>query len=271
MAVTEHRKKYPDWRFRTSANTPGKIKDGPKRKNNRKARGEADKKVKDREKRCDRIADLLAAGKTGADLEKAIEKFDHELEDGLKVEEDGCGVFTAKPQECVAPVGVGNAPTDAGEVADVMNNEDTLDVPSPVSLPEAREASDDPSSARFCTPLTSMFRRSSSAPAAQSRAAVGQTFLPNAPNLGRRESFSSFSYYPNFQLPPSLPDSVGHGLDTRVECKASADVNVAAMRHSDWGYQPSPFAIFHPPSSSELVYTEWEKVSLSSRLAKTIS
>lgn len=268
VALTEHRKKYPDWRFRTTANALAKVKDGPKRKNNRKARVEVDKKVKNREKRCDRIADLLAAGKTGADLEKAIEKFDHELEDGLKVKDEGCGVFATKPQESVPPLGAGNVLNDVGEVGNLKSCEESLEASCPVSPPETCETSHDSCNTRFCTPLTSMFRRSSSAPAAHTRPAVGDTTLPNAPYLGRRESFSSFSCYSDQQLPPALPGGVGHGVDTRVERKGNAEFNVAAMRQSDWNYQPSPFTFFQPPSSPELVYPGWEEVSLWLCLAK---
>ena len=268
MALADHRKKYPDWRFRTTANTPAKSKDGPKRKNNKKARGEADKKVKDREKRCDRIADLLAAGKTGADLEKAIEKFDHELQDELKIEEDGCSVFAAKPQESVAPPAVPESPTDVGMVGDVKNHALSPDLPSPVSLPEVHEISDGSPNVRFCTPLTSMFRRSSSAPAAHAREAASETFLPSAPNLGRRESISTFSYYADSQSSPALSDSVGHGVDTRVAGKVDPEANVAAMRHSDWEYQPSPCTFFESPNPSEYVYPRWNEVSLSLRLAR---
>ncbi|EKM57708.1 uncharacterized protein PHACADRAFT_138950 [Phanerochaete carnosa HHB-10118-sp] len=259
MALADHRKKYPGWRFRTTANALAKVKDGPKRKNNKKARGEADKKVKDREKRCDRIADLLAAGKTGADLEKAIEKFDHEIEDGLKVKDEGCGVFAAKPQESIPPPGACNVPSDVGEVGNLKRCGESPGASCPVSLPEAREISHDLCNPRFCTPLTSMFRRSSSAPAAHMRPAAGDTALPSAPYLGRRESFSSFSSYSDVQQPPALPGGVGHGANPRVERKGNAEFNVAAMRQNDWNYQPSPFVFFHPPSSPELAYPGWEE------------
>ncbi|GJE85367.1 HMG domain-containing protein [Phanerochaete sordida] len=259
VALADHRKKYPDWRFRTTSNALTKVKDGPKRKNNKKARGEVDKKVKDREKRCDRIADLLAAGKTGADLEKAIQKFDHEVEDGPKVKDEGCGVFAARPQESVPPPETGNVSNDVGEVREPARREEPFDASCPTSLPEAHEFSHDLSNPRFCTPLTSMFRRASSAPAAHARPAVGDTGFHHAPFLGRRESVGAFTPYSDPRLPSAVPGDVGHGAGTRVEGQDDAALNVAAMRQSDWNYQPSSFAFLPPPNSTDYGYSGWEE------------
>lgn len=255
IALAEHRKKYPDWRFRTSANALAKVKDGPKRKANKKVRGAADKKVKDREKRCDRIADLLAAGKTGADLEKAIAKFDHESEDGLKVKDEGCGVFAAKPQESVLPPETGTVQNDVSMVGEPKSCEGPFEASCAVSLPEACEPSHDASNPRFCTPLTSMFRRASSAPAAHTRTAVGDTTVPAVPFLGRRESIC----YAGPEPPHTFAAGVGHAVDTRVDGQGNANYNVAAMRQDEWNYQPSSLAYVAAPSSSDYGRPAWEE------------
>lgn len=105
QAQIEHRKRYPDWRFRPSANAAAKllkVKDGPPRKNpprtkaqqlkttntkvaTKKRRAAAkDGKNKDggevemsgSEARCAKIADFLTEGMKGADLVAAVKRWD---------------------------------------------------------------------------------------------------------------------------------------------------------------------------------------------------
>lgn len=255
MALADHRKKYPDWRFRPSANGLAKVKDGPKRRNNKKARGEAEKKVKNRERRCDKIADLLVAGKTGVDLEAAIEKFDHENEDALKNEDAGCGVFTMKVQEQVeaSPVdvaGVGvlkNAAPSSGAMQDCL-----------VSLPGSQDTTLHTSDARFCTPLTSMFRRSSSAPAVHARVPLGETHP--MPYLGRRESFSVVPSTEAMRTHSAPWYGLSHEVSTRVEHKVDAMFNVGDTRDGGYGQtslQPSPLSLLTSPDLS----SSWDEVS----------
>src|SRR3954453_23420081 len=77
VAQAEHRKRYPDWRFRPGANALAKlkIKDGGGG-NHRKRPGQSRKKKDDdakrkgrmKEERCAKIADLRVEGKKGLDL-----------------------------------------------------------------------------------------------------------------------------------------------------------------------------------------------------------
>src|SRR3984885_12562267 len=81
VAQAEHRKRYPDWRFRPGANALAKlkVKDGPgtsrKRYNqNRKGKEESERGESSMEQRCAKIADLLVEGKKGPDLEAAVKE-----------------------------------------------------------------------------------------------------------------------------------------------------------------------------------------------------
>src|SRR6202020_2719422 len=83
VAQAEHRKRYPDWRFRPGANAMAKlkVKDGPgtsKRRHShtRKAKEEVEEQEKSKEKRCAKIADLLIEGKKGSDLEAAVKQWE---------------------------------------------------------------------------------------------------------------------------------------------------------------------------------------------------
>ncbi|KAK7685511.1 hypothetical protein QCA50_011376 [Cerrena zonata] len=170
VAQAEHRKRYPDWRFRPSANALAKVKDGP-RKRNRKGRGEPEKGERSREKRCDKIADLLVAGTTGNALQAAIEAYDCEA--GTKrVKEEGGGVVVMQVQEQISPL---NVDVPRPQLHPIKASMPTSDQNNHRSLtPEAYHEG------RFKTPLTSMFKRSSSAPASHNRNEVSsaQTETP---------------------------------------------------------------------------------------------
>jgi len=166
VAQAEHRKRYPDWRFRPGANALAKVKDGPKRRSNRKGRGGAEKEERSREKRCAKIADLLVAGKMGSDLEAAVEEYDCAAGAALKVKEEGGTVPDVRVQEEInipSATSVGTQVTLAEQPVDVCTRKivDGTDVRS-----KTPDLSFD---ARFKVPLTAMFKRSSSAPAAHSR------------------------------------------------------------------------------------------------------
>lgn len=86
VAQAEHRKRYPDWRFRPGANALAKlkIKDGGGTSNKRKP--SQTKKTKDdaaggkgkikKEERCAKIANLLVEGKKGSDLADAVKAWE---------------------------------------------------------------------------------------------------------------------------------------------------------------------------------------------------
>lgn len=165
-AQAEHRRKYPDWRFKPGANALAKVKDGPRKRNNRKGRGEAEEEERSREKRCAKIADLLAEGKTGADLEAAIREYDL-----------GAGANGGKGNSKVAArtrTGQGK-PLPAVQVVDSsVKREDVVDHQN-VATRRAFEGdracqTPDPFAERFRVPLTAMFKRSASAPISDVRA-----------------------------------------------------------------------------------------------------
>ncbi|CCM04391.1 uncharacterized protein FIBRA_06567 [Fibroporia radiculosa] len=179
VAQAEHRKKYPDWRFRPSANALAKVKDGPKRRANRKGRGEAEKEVRSREKRCARIAALLVEGKTGSDLEAAVKEYDSVAKEASQVKEEG-----SVPPEAATPTP--GELQDANVGSRAAQTEPTVEVgpPKPTEsdslLPHKpvdgggtpARAPGRVSDARFNVPLTAMFKRSSSAPASHTRNSI---------------------------------------------------------------------------------------------------
>ena len=192
VALAEHRKKYPDWRFKPAANALAKVKDGPRKRGNRKGRGQSEKEERSREKRCAKIADLLVAGKTGSDLAAAVEQYDCETGRGRRLKDEGPmeGVDLPKIQ-C------------GGDVRDIPTAEADVKVPPAVnpnvpSTPTLNIATDgldvkplgtrSAVDGRFKVPLTAMFKRSSSAPAPRARSPATRA---RAPSSHRRDSFSA--------------------------------------------------------------------------------
>ncbi|KAI0365775.1 hypothetical protein BV20DRAFT_953521 [Pilatotrama ljubarskyi] len=206
VALAEHRKKYPDWRFKPAANALAKVKDGPRKRGNRKGRGQSEKEERSREKRCAKIADLLVAGKTGTDLAAAIEQYDYEVDRGRKPKEEVEGVALVQTS--------GEKRVGAGEdvkvhVADTMRRSETVSnvLVGEEAIPKGMmpRASAD---GRFKVPLTSMFKRSSSAPAPRARAPTPD---PQQIAAQRRESvcaappyFARASSIGNFASPRDM-------------------------------------------------------------------
>ncbi|KAL1948689.1 hypothetical protein VTO73DRAFT_10495 [Trametes versicolor] len=201
-ALAEHRKKYPDWRFKPAANALAKVKDGPRKRGNRKGRGQSEKEERSREKRCAKIADLLVAGKTGTDLAAAIEQYDCDEDRGRKPKEEAEGVPAVPVPKAMR---VGGAREDVKvHVADTMQNADAdpnaFVGESPASKGAVLRSSAD---GRFKVPLTSMFKRSSSAPAPRARAPSPdmqqiaaqrrESVCGGAPYFARASSFGSFA------------------------------------------------------------------------------
>lgn len=232
VALVEHRKKYPDWRFKPGANGPGKVKDGPRRRNSRKGRGEAEKKVRNREKRCDKIADLLVAGKKGEDLEAAIRAYDSENVKATKVEEEGgCNVFVMHvPDKQDSPEDRKHSQTTrqrpeqsrpASGVADSIRPEDA----------NARcNSVDNSSCARFDTPLTAMFKRSSSAPASYAHNSPEDPTILEGYLATRRHSLCSVSSANPSRDTTASPPVFEHEVRARAGYGVSATGNVAATR-----------------------------------------
>lgn len=166
------------------------MKDGPRKRHNRKGRGEAEKEVKSREKRCAKIADLIVAGKKGLDLEAAIQEYDHEHGVSVKTkeEEPSAGTNAKIDRQDMKDVTVSGpeAPSPArNDVGDATLQSSTF-VPMRSKTPNVA------SEVKFKVPLTAMFKRSSSAPAAQKRG-VGRQYH----SAGRRASLSAV---PSFSI-----------------------------------------------------------------------
>ena len=194
VAQAEHRKRYPDWRFRPGANALAKlkVKDGPgtsKRRNSnsggstRKSKGDtADVKEKSDEKRCAKIADFLVEGKKGLDLEAALKEWEGSMGKGTKV------------KECKREQVKGGSKNQRGRQAQSNHTKEAGQEEVIVAVqPVAPHAADDihpafvadaaaadmqliansltPNDQRFTVPLTAMFKRALSAPASQTRSA----------------------------------------------------------------------------------------------------
>ncbi|KAH9887952.1 hypothetical protein C8Q73DRAFT_655792 [Cubamyces lactineus] len=256
-ALVEHRKKYPDWRFRPAANALAKVKDGPRKRGNRKGRGQSETEGRSREKRCAKIADLLVAGKTGTDLAAAIRQYDCEVDRGRKPKEELLGEAVAQMQvqvqvqgeRCVGvekdvKVHAGNTP-QASRAASIPNAAECADTTK--SLGTRSSSSSSPSGdGRFKVPLTAMFKRSSSAPAPRARAPSPpdmqqiaaqrrESVCAAPPYFARASSFNSFGSF--------VADLRGETARPSIEsCNAPRETlqrNMASM--SDSSVQPAPF------------------------------
>ncbi|TDL25393.1 hypothetical protein BD410DRAFT_744153 [Rickenella mellea] len=143
-AQAEHRRRYPDWRFRP-ANGIAKVKDGPvdsRRRNRGQGRGESEEELRIREKRCAKIVDLLGEGKAGPELAAAVEAYDRSREPA-----------ESEPQR---------RSRDPSPRPSVNHSESTMQVVKQEA--EHREAD-----MTFKVPLAAVSKRSSSAPAAPGR------------------------------------------------------------------------------------------------------
>lgn len=209
VALAEHRKKYPDWRFKPAANALAKVKDGPRKRGNRKGRGQSEKEERSREKRCAKIADLLVAGKTGFDLAAAVEQYDCETGRGRRPKDEGAAASAGLPQAQIEGVGEAcGAPAVAEDTkaSPLVEQQLVPDAPAltiatdglDVKPPAPRSAVD----GRFKVSLTAMFKRSSSAPAPRARTPTGE--LPPF-SSHRRDSFSAAS--PSFSRATSFGTS----------------------------------------------------------------
>ncbi|TBU47126.1 hypothetical protein BD309DRAFT_535985 [Dichomitus squalens] len=267
VALAEHRQKYPDWRFKPAANALAKVKDGPRKRGNRKGRGQSEKEERSREKRCAKIADLLVAGKTGSDLAAAVEQYDCETSRGRRPKDEGPteGVALSMMQSQDEIRDIHSADADV-KVRSVVGSDmphtptltiatDGLDV-KPLATRSAVDG-------RFKVPLTAMFKRSSSAPAPRARTPTGG---PRALLSHRRDSFSAapplFTRAASFDgsgVPPEeilaiQPDSgaaregTGHASADSVSSiqTFSSDVNDAGL--DAFGFAASNLSSPHLPA-----------------------
>ncbi|KAI0687534.1 hypothetical protein C8Q76DRAFT_263885 [Earliella scabrosa] len=188
VALAEHRRKYPDWRFKPAANALAKVKDGPRKRGNRKGRGQSEKEERSREKRCAKIADFIVAGKTGLDLAAAVEEYDCEVGRGRKPKDEGTVMGVPQVQSQTRDAGNATADVKVQPVEGPRSEHTTPSLTLAIECADVKSVS--PRSAtdgRFKVPLTAMFKRSSSAPAPRART-PGE--LQNVA-VPRRDSFSA--------------------------------------------------------------------------------
>ncbi|KAG0693495.1 hypothetical protein DFH29DRAFT_964004 [Suillus ampliporus] len=183
VAQAEHRKRYPDWRFRPGANALAKLKvkdpgiANRKRstQSSKKSRGDAEskKKNKSKDERCSMIADLLVEGKTGAELESALRNWENGIgrevvldkgvvgQEGEDYHEGGNGGRWGEACPTSNHFQIESVSQDPYHPSRTIQvNADGYDHLA-TSQPRCKTPHDD----RFQVPLTAMFKRSLSAPA----------------------------------------------------------------------------------------------------------
>lgn len=209
VAQAEHRKRYPDWRFRPGANALAKlkVKDGgggsssgaglgnhnrrrttQSRKSSNKddpASGGGSSKGRIKEERCAKIADLLVEGKKGLDLAAAVKEWEGDADGRKSGEKKHKAPTVDGGEECEqhgkqGGVLLTDVQVDMGSASPVPIQDSPSPIPSnTTTVPPFPTASarctrcrtPDPGAPdiRFKIPLTAMFKRSLSAPAGYSR------------------------------------------------------------------------------------------------------
>ncbi|RPD60362.1 hypothetical protein L227DRAFT_563598 [Lentinus tigrinus ALCF2SS1-6] len=244
VALQEHRRKYPDWRFKPAANALAKVKDGPRKRSNRKGRGQSEKEERSREKRCAKIADLLVAGKTGLDLATAVEQYDCEVGRGRKLKDEAASIGVPQVQNGVRDGVTVNADVkEQPMVVPQMSSSTPLVISTEcvdVKPPAPRSAVD----GRFKVPLTAMFKRSSSAPAPRAR-----TPTELQPFAGpRRDSFSARpSSYPRAASLDNVGVAHGNMPGTGFDRVASREGTGHASADSVSSIQSFNLGVAAPP------------------------
>ncbi len=220
--------------------------------------------MRSREKRCAKIADLLVAGKKGSELEVAIEAYDCETGIATEIKSEGCGYLLMQVQD--KPDGLAN--TGNGVKAPSSPAKLSTQNPSTNSAgrKEARSLTPDAShDVRFKTPLTSMFKRSSSAPAPLTRDAVEVPSAIALPSLARRDSLSSASSVDTLDTAPIPPYVVEHEDQARV-VRDITTMSDSSMRFKGGnGVSPSLVAFSsspdYTPCSGNTPQLSWVDVS----------
>lgn len=259
IAQAEHRKRYPDWRFRPGSNALAKLKvkdGGTNRKrnsqSNRKGKGDGEVKEKSDEKRCAKIADFLVEGKKGLDLEAALKEWEGNSTNGDEVKGDEVKGETKAVNESEhgnVAEGVGhklettkarlgqdkaivlmsqdahNITNDIGarDKADIANNSAKSRCLTPEASPDLR----------FKVPLTAMFKRSLSAPASQMRSPAQNTFSSSV-QATRRGSFASpmphmLSFPYEASVSPLLPIEQHEAIPRAVSDDTASEMSLDCL------------------------------------------
>lgn len=145
----------------------------------------------------------------------AVEAYDCETGGGKAVKSEG-GYLLMQVQDTVA-----DGTIDSGNQVKATNLTPKLGTHPSISIPsgrkEARSLTPDASNdIRFKTPLTLMFKRSSSAPAPLTRDVMEPQDAPVMPSLARRDSLSSASSIDTLDAAPTPPHVAEHEDPARV-------------------------------------------------------
>lgn len=208
-ALSEHRKKYPDWRFRPG-NSPLKVKDGTKKRTSKRGRVEVvEPEEKNRQKRCAKIASFLEEGITGEMLENAVREYDREAGPILKDETKLSATRRTRNSE-------------RQERPQVKTEAEAIRLSPGTVRPRCQTLSPQSS---VQVPLTNMFKRSSSLPAPKrthnvepfvlcgSGSSVGAVASLSTPSFGE----NVYASEPQVSSPVSTPASpTDIGLDFHV-------------------------------------------------------
>ena len=160
------------------------------------------------ERRCAQIAELVARGVKGVELSSAVQAWDKEsgvsnVADGMFVSEQGVQGLradTASPSGSHKEV---RGAKDSAEVVDVDMEKGAVKMTKARSMSSAQPP-------RFNVPLTSMFRRASSAPLVPDNGSVAQ----GATAIASNTSTTSVSPVPDLYPPPLSPaSSVSYGSE----------------------------------------------------------
>lgn len=207
IAQAEHRKKYPDWRFRPGANAMAKlkIKDGGTVIRRRSARGrtkdppddgdggagdETEDSAKGRDKgkrkaqtkgkeesRCEKIANLLVEGKKGADLEKAMKQWEGMMRNQKETSQLSPSSSSTRPRRsrkttipAVDPIPRVTTRIETTPMQDVSQ-------PDSTSTPIQSDNSAPLPVGLSTVPLTHMFKRSLSLPSSNPRLTLPESTI----------------------------------------------------------------------------------------------
>ena len=155
------------------------------------------------ERRCAQIAELLARGVKGVELSSAVQAWDKEsgasnVTDGMFVSEQGVQGLRA---DTASPSASHNEIRGAKDSAEVEMEKGTIKMTKARSMSSAQPP-------RFNVPLTSMFRRASSAPLVPDNGAVAQGASAIT------STTTSVSPVPDLYPPPLSPaSSVSYGSE----------------------------------------------------------
>ena len=165
------------------------------------------------ERRCAQIAELLARGVKGVELSSAVQAWDKEsgasnVTDGVFVSEQGVQGLRADMNVDVPGPSASHkemrGAKDSAEVVEVQMKKETVKMTKSRSMSSAQPP-------RFNVPLTSMFRRASSAPLVPDNGAVAQSATAIASTA---RATTSVSPVPDLYPPPLSPaSSVSYGSE----------------------------------------------------------